>query len=94
MIGKRISPILEEIEETLWEFEENSGDKPCYTDNGFRASIKILMSTLMDKMWELQEKEGIDKKDRALMAEKAGRDLRELIKTYTNIDTFDLYKDI
>lgn len=94
MIGKEISPILEEIETILWDFEENGGLKPCYSHEAFRASIKILMSALLDKMWELQEKEGIDKKDRELMAISAGKDIRDLIKTYTNIDTFDLYKNI
>lgn len=53
MIGKKINPILVEIEETLWEFESNYPTKPEYNIDGFRASIKIFMSALMDKMWEL-----------------------------------------
>ena len=60
MIGKKISPILVEIENTLWEFESNKGVKPEYTDEGFRSATKIFMSTIMDKMWELQEKENIN----------------------------------
>lgn len=94
MIGKKISPILVEIENTLWEFEANNEDiKPEYTDEGFRATLKIFMSVLMDKMWELQFNEKIDIKDRLNMAEKAGNDLRELVKTYTNIDTHEFYSD-
>ena len=92
MIGKQFSPILEEIENTLWEFEANSGLKPCYTDNGFRAGIKIFMSVILDKMWELQSNEDIDIKVREDMAQKAGEDIRKLIKTYTDIDTYNLYK--
>jgi hypothetical protein len=92
MIGKRISPILKEIEETLWEFEHNTAIKPEYTDDGFRGGIKIFMSVLLDKMWELQSNENIDIKDRENMAEKAGEDVRRIIKTYTDIDTHDLYK--
>ena len=92
MIGQKISPILEEIEETLWEFEGNSGMKPEYTTEGFRAGIKIFMSVVMDKMWELQQDETIDMEDRINMVEKCGNEVRELVKRYTNIDPPDLYK--
>ena len=92
MIGQKISPILTEIEETLWEFEMNVGQKPGYTLDGFRSATKIFMSVLMDKIWELQTDEKIDIKDREKMVEKAGHDVRKLIKTYTDIDTHDLYK--
>jgi hypothetical protein len=91
-IGKKFSPILVEIEDTLWEFEAYSGAKPEYTIDGFRAGIKIFMSVLMDKIWELQQDEKIDMQDRINMAEKAGNDVRNLVKTYTNIDCHELYK--
>jgi hypothetical protein len=91
MIGKKLSPILVEIEETLWEFEANNGIKPEYSIDGFRASIKIFMSTLMDKMWELQSNENLSLDDRSAMAQKVGENLRKLVKTYTNIDTNKLY---
>ena len=92
MIGKNLSKIFVEIEDTLWEFEANGGLKPEYTIGGFRAGIKIFMSVLMDKIWELQQDETIDLQDRINMANKAGEDIRKLIKTYTNIDTHELYK--
>jgi hypothetical protein len=92
MIGEKISPILVEIEETLWEFEYYNGTKPNYTIEGLRASIKIFMSTMMDKIWELQEEEKIDPEDRVKMVEKLGNDVRNIVKTYVNIDTHDLYK--
>lgn len=91
MIGKRLSPILEEIENTLWEFEANVGIKPEFTDVGFRAGIKIFMTVLMDRIWELQEDETISIEDRGNMARKAGEDIRQLVKTYTGIDTMELY---
>lgn len=91
MIGKNISPILVEIETALWEFDIQNGFKTEYTEDGFRAAIKIFMSVIMDKMWELQETESIDMKDRENMACKAGEDLRSLIKTYTGVDCHDLY---
>ena len=91
MIGKRLSPTLHEIEEVLWEFEANTPDKPNYTDEGFRAGIKIFMSVMLDKMWELQEKENLDLVDRENMADKLGNDIRNIVKTYTDIDTHKLY---
>jgi hypothetical protein len=92
MIGEKISPILVEVENALWEFEIHNGCKTGYTKEGFRAAVKIFMSVIMDKMWELQEAESIDMKDREGMAAKAGQDFRALIKTYTDIDCYDLYK--
>ncbi len=92
MIGKKISPILSEIELALIEFEINVAKPPEYTDEGFRASVKIFLSVMLDKMWKLQEDEGIDINTRADMAEKLGNELRNIIRVYTNIDTHSLYK--
>ena len=91
-IGEKLSPVLVEIEDTLWEFEYNVGSKPSYTREGFRAAIKIFMSVMMDKIWELQEGEKIEMEDRIKMVEKLGQDVRRLVKTYVDIDTPDLYK--
>jgi len=92
MIGQKISPILEEIEDTLWEFEANDGSKPNYTIEGFRGGVKIFMSVLMDKIWELQSNEKIPMENCIQMVEQAGKDVRQLIKTYTDIDTHQLYE--
>ena len=91
MIGKRISPVLEQIENDLWMFEANEMTKPEYTLEGFRAATKIFMSALMDRTWNLQENENMDFQDRIKMVAKAGQDVRALVKTYTNIDTKELY---
>jgi hypothetical protein len=93
-IGKRISPVLESIEDALWEWDFNgTNGKPGYTDGGFRSAVKIFMSVMMDRMWDLQQDESIDMNDRVAMVEKCGNDVRNLIKTYTNIDTHNLYKN-
>jgi len=91
MIGKKISPILEEIEDTLWEFEAAQIGPPKYPINGFRAAIKIFVSALLDKIWELQQNENLELEDRSNMAQKAGEEIRALVKTYTNIDCHELY---
>jgi hypothetical protein len=92
MIGKKLSPILSEIESALIEFEINVAKPPEYTDEGFRASVKIFLSVMLDKMWKLQEDEEIDINTRADMAEKLGTEIRNIIRVYTNIDTHSLYK--
>lgn len=92
MIGQKLSQVLEEIEDAIWEFEELYACKPSYTNEGFRAIVKIFMSALMDKIWELQENESISYETRLSMAEKAGEELKRLIKVYTNIDTKTLYR--
>ena len=92
MIGNKLSGVLSEIESTLIEFEANVNRPPEYTNEGFRAAVKIFLSAMLDKMWKLQEDEGIDINTRADMAEKLGSEIRNIVRVYTNIDTHDLYK--
>ena len=91
MIGKKLSPVLEEIELTLLEYEANIGIQPEFTDEGFRAGIKIFSSVVLDRIWNLQESEELSMDDRIKMAESFGKKIREIVKTYTNIDTRQLY---
>jgi hypothetical protein len=92
MIGEKLSPILCEIEDTLLEFEASKAEKSNFTKEAFRASIKIFTSAMMDKMWELQEKELIDTDDRLKMAIDVGEEIRRLVKVYTDIDTHKIYE--
>ena len=92
MIGEKLSPILVEIEEALWEHEANVQGQPHYSSDGFRAALKIFMSALMDKIYDFQCEEGMQRQDKMKMVQKAGEDIRQFVKTYTNIDTHDLYK--
>lgn len=92
MIAEKLEPVLKEIEDLIWCFEVELKQKPNYTLQGFRSALKIFMSVFMDSMWELQEKENMPQETREQMALKAGEKLKELIKTYTNIDTNELYK--
>lgn len=92
MIGKKISPILEEIENTLWEFEMRNFGNPQFTDEGFRAALKIFMSAILDKMWSMQDWDKMDQEDREKMAESCGNKIRELVFTYTGIDTTKIYQ--
>lgn len=93
VIGKKISPVLVEIETALLEFEAAVPMKPEFTQAGFRAAVKIFQSVLLDRIWELQQKENMPRRDRINMVEQAGKDIRKLIKTYADIETFDLYSE-
>ena len=92
MIGKKLTPILEEIEDTILEFDIK-GLKPCYEGDSLRASCKIFMSVLLDEMWNMQEAENMPLIDRCNMATSAGNDLRKLIKTYTGKESLNFYKN-
>jgi DNA gyrase/topoisomerase IV subunit B len=89
-IGKELSPILEEIENTLL---DNITLKPEYTKEGLRAAIFIFQSAISDKMFELQTKEKMSNKDSELMAKNLGDELRNLIGRFTGIDTHKLFSD-
>lgn len=91
MIGKKLSPVLEEIEATLWEFEANDGSKPNYSFEGFRASAKIFMSALVDKFFEKQQAEGANPADTLRAVGKIGDDIRALIFEATGLDTALFY---
>lgn len=91
-IGKKLSPILEEIEDALWESESNNMGKPEFTMDGFRASIKIFMSAMMDKIFELQDAEDFAFEDKLKMSKQCGEDIKKLVSVYTGIDTTKLYE--
>jgi hypothetical protein len=90
MIGEKITPILIEIEDMLFEFQCHC--PPDFCLEGFRASLKIFMDALLSQQWKLMESENMPQEDRINMAVKLGEELKRLIKTYTGIDTITLYK--
>lgn len=93
MIGKQLSPILLELEAAIIEFDCYANTKPCYSKDSLRAAGKILLSVIMDKMWEMQEEDNMNQKYRMEMAQKCGEDLRKLFKTYCDVDSYDFYKE-
>jgi len=88
-IGELLSPTLENIEKTLLEY---NGLKPNYPEKTIRSICVIFSSMIMDKMYDLQEYENMDHEDRINMTKKTGEEIRAIVKRYTNIDTFDLFK--
>ena len=91
-MGEWLAPTLEEIEDTLWSYEFYvPNTPPMYSHSSFRAILKLFMSAMMDKIWQLQEGGEMDIDDRVKMVERCGKELRSLVKVYTNIDTENLY---
>jgi len=89
-LGEKLSPILEEIEITLWEKDAKDPGLYGFTPPGRRAGIKIFSAILADMMWEKQKDDPL--KWKKLTSGLLGDDIRALIKKYTDIDTKDLYK--
>jgi len=90
--GEGLSKILVNLEEGIWDHEADfPNDKPDYTEDGFRAATKIFMSTLMDKMWEYQEREKLPIDWRLKMAETYGQKIRNMIKEATGLDMWEIY---
>lgn len=92
MIGKELDPILVDIENAILEFDAFVGMKPNYSDDGFRAAVKIFMSTIMDKMFDKQMNDKKTLYESMEEAELVGNKLRELILEHTGIDTYKFYE--
>ena len=92
------SDIYKEIEEALWEHDyqvdQCNATPYSYTDNDFRACLKIFFNGLMWKMWEKQVKDGLPMSDRMVEVDYIGGKINNLIDLYTGIDTKKLYDDI
>lgn len=91
MMGQYLSPILESLEEVILDFEERELGQPKFPEEAVRAATKIFSAVVMDKMWDIQEKENMDMEDRCNMVDKAGKELQKYIKTYCDIDTFEMF---
>jgi hypothetical protein len=62
-------------------------NKPNYSNRDFMNATIIFQTALMDKMFDNQEYDNMDIEDRMKMAQSCGFALRNLIHTYTGLDT-------
>ena len=67
-------------------------NKPNYTNREFMNCLIIFQTALMDKMYDNQEYDKMSIEDRINMATRCGLDLRNLIHTYTGLDTHQIEK--
>lgn len=62
-------------------------NKPNYSNRDFLNTLIIFQTALMDKMYDIQEHDGMGVEERIKMATRCGEDLRKLIHVYTGLDT-------
>jgi hypothetical protein len=84
--GKVMSPILLDVEAAIADYTTQVGTKPNYDKYALRSATNIFISVLMDRVWELQEKEEMDLDTRTKMAVKCGEEVKKIVKVYTDID--------
>ena len=94
MIGEKLSPVLELIDDECWNFKCTHSDiPPNFTTNGFAAVVSIFMFAMTDKMFENMQVKGMNQEEAELEAQQLGQELRQLVLKHTGIDTFDLFSD-
>ena len=64
--------------------------KPNYTNRDFINTLIIFQTALMDKMYDNQEYDKMNIKNRLNMVESCGLELRKLVHTYTGLDTYNI----
>jgi hypothetical protein len=93
-LGEKINEVLEELELVLLEHELLFDTKPDYSIDAIRAIIRLFMSAMVDKSYELTKGEGIELEDQINMVNTMAKDLHNFIKKYTDIDTHKLYEEL
>lgn len=91
-IGEMASESLVIWEELLWEWEVREMGVPRFTDEGFRAAMKIFMAAFVERSYAMMNQDKMPTEDRHKMIVTAGEELSKFVHTYTGIDTKKLYK--
>jgi hypothetical protein len=87
--GEKLAPILEDLQRAINSFDVIVKDKPCYPNSAVYSSAAIFISVIMDKMYDLMEREDMPITDKLKMAEQCGKDIHRIIKVYTDIDVHE-----
>lgn len=90
-IGEKISVVMAQMSDVLIEHEASCDEPPVFSDDGLAAIIHLFSSALLDRAWELQEKEDMNVEDRSAMVQSLGIKIRELVKVYADVDTKELF---
>lgn len=92
-VGETVKPLLLIIENAIWNHEaEHSEMMPQFDNESFRAVVKIFITTIIERIWSLQESEDMSFDTRCEMAKSAAEEVRKFIKVYTDIDTMKFYE--
>ncbi len=92
--GEGISAVLNDMCNAVLEKAVSDNPRINFTDEGFFCLLYMYHTALGERMYDLQELENMPLDDRIAMAESLGKELRSLIKKYTDIDTFKLIDEL
>lgn len=87
LYGEQITPILNEISDSLWEIDAREVQEPYkYGPRALNSASKIMMSVCMDRLWANWEKEDISIEKRLELVADFGTEFRELIQKHLGVD--------
>ena len=92
LIADNISPVLIQIEESLWIYQAKINGKMNWSTDAFRAAVKIFMTIFMDKMYDAKKDE-MSQVEMLDYVENAGNTFNAFIIEHTGINTRELYND-
>jgi len=91
--GQKLHPILQELNDALWEREANLPNTPHdFTENDILFASKIFTAVLWDFLYKKQETEGICMDDSLEEVRAAGVAIRALVFQFTGKDPHHLMK--
>ena len=79
-----------ELEQIATSILSQHGSKPGYSNRDFFNTLLIFNCALVDKIYDNQDKIGMEIDDRLDMVHKCGTEMRDLILKYTGIDTLNV----
>ena len=79
-----------ELEQIATSILSQHGSKPGYSNRDFFNTLLIFNCALVDKIYDNQDKIGMEIDDRLDMVNNCGTEMRNLILKYTGIDTLNV----
>lgn len=90
-----MAPILDELENAVLEHDVYyEGERELYPDECVRAIATVFADIMFDKTYTKLLAENIPLEQIDQIALKCGQDIRNLVKTYTGLDTVELAKQM
>lgn len=93
MIKEDISPIITELANLTLQRTVNGESFQNFDDKILADSVLIFQYVFTSKLWEYGQKNNIPQKELELMAENAGKYLRNHLITFVGVDLHKVFKD-
>lgn len=84
-MGELTSPMIDSVADVIMEYEQTYSEPPNYEEQTLHSATRIFMSCIMDRMWGMQENEGMDMEDRKNMAISCGKEVAMILKKYAGL---------